>query len=79
MHLMQSRVVAATPSKFSDAFVESIEADGRISVIGFDGSRSVLWHHSRLADEVAVGEPVALHTVYHVLAIGSRRLNVAIS
>jgi hypothetical protein len=78
LHLIQSRLAAATPAEWADAIVESTHADGTIVVRTLsDQAPIAVWSGSGAASEVAAGSPVALHRRYAVLAIGSRRFNVA--
>lgn len=75
MHLIQSRLVAATPAEWVDAIVAATGADGSVSLRTVaDGSLVVAWNGAGAA--AAVGAPVAVHERYHVLAVGGRRFNV---
>lgn len=78
LHLIQARLVSATPSEWRDAIVESSDAaTGDIVVRTIDGGPAVsLWNGAGAADAVSPGTPVALHGRYHVLAIGPARFNV---
>jgi hypothetical protein len=38
-----------------------------------------VWHHADTNSTTHVGDPVALHSVYHVLAVGPSWLNVAVT
>ena len=82
---LQERVIAATPSKWRDALVRTASADGWIAVdlidAPSDGSAQTiwLWNHTDRAATLPAGSPVAVHTVYHALAIGSDRINVLIA
>jgi hypothetical protein len=74
---IQLRVASATPSKWVDATVHAVHADGRaVLAPTFGGADVTVWNHAGLAHVLAVGDPVALHSVYNVLAVGARRLNV---
>jgi hypothetical protein len=79
LSFMRHRLAAATPSKWVDAIVSEVVSDGRIRVttVG-DRGEVVLWHHADLTSILEIGEPVALHSVYQVLAAGSNWVNVAI-
>lgn len=77
---IQLRVASATPSKWVDATVHSVLSDGRVVLSpAFGGTDVTVWNHAGLAQVLAVGDPVALHSVYNVLAVGRRRLNVVTS
>ncbi len=79
LHLLQQRVAAATGSKWRDAVIESVSADGWIGLVALDDDQRVrVWHHSQLGSSLSVGDPVALHSLYHVLAVGSTWLNVLV-
>jgi hypothetical protein len=78
--LIQHRVAAATASKWRDAIVEDIAADGWIQLITLDdNSRVSAWHHADLTQAISVGHPVAIHSLYHVLAVGRSWLNVDVT
>lgn len=70
---LQERLAAAAKYGWRDGFVESVR-DGWISVRDFEGGRIRVWSHA--GDAVQPGEPVSVHTVYDVLAVGQFRLNV---
>jgi len=75
--VMQARLAAATPSKWADAVVTSVSAAGWIEVaLIADDSTALLWNHSDLSASIAVGDPVAVHAVYDVLAAGGAKHNV---
>jgi hypothetical protein len=73
LSFLQERLASAASYGWRDGVVESVR-DGWISVRDLDGARARVWSH--VGDAVAAGEPVSLHTVYDVLAIGAFRLNV---
>lgn len=78
LHLIQSRLAAATPSDWADAIVEEADAaSGTLIVRTLDGDAHTLWSAAGAALEVEPGSPVALHRRYHVLAVGRTRFNVA--
>jgi hypothetical protein len=52
-------------------------ADGFVELLDLDGGVHRVWHHGALTGQVAVGDPVALHGVYGVLARGDDRFSVA--
>ena len=78
LHLIQSRLAAATPSAWADAIVESADAaTGVIVVRTFaDATPVALWSAAGAAAQLSPGSPVALHERYHVLAVGRERFNV---
>lgn len=77
MHLLQRRIVAATPSRWIDAIAVAVDADGWLELRDLQGrALTRVWHHAPLASIVAPGEPVALHDGYHVLSAAGRWLNV---
>lgn len=78
VHLIQRRLVAATPAEWIDAIVVAVDpARGRLTVSGaLDDRPRTLWSAAGAADAVSPGEPVALHARYHVLALGPQRFNV---
>jgi hypothetical protein len=102
---LQERVIAATPSKWRDAIVRSVSAEGWIAVDLIDppadcaaqpdpaqpvsaqpvttqheGTRTLwLWNHTDRVATLPVGTPVAVHAIYHALAIGTNRVNVLIA
>ena len=78
LHLIQTRLAAATPSDWSDAIVESADvAGGEITLRTLDGQTARVWNATGAAGAVAPGEPVSLHARYDVLAVGGQRFNVA--
>ena len=78
LSFMQRRLASSTPSKWRDALVNHVTADGRISLTTVhDGSVVTLWHHAAAGELLRQGDPVAVHSIYHVLSVGSTWLNVA--
>jgi hypothetical protein len=73
LSFLQERLATAAKYGWRDGFVESVR-DGWISVRDFEGGRVRVWSHA--GDAVEPGEPVSVHDVYDVLAIGAFRLNV---
>ncbi|MET0725320.1 MAG: hypothetical protein ABWY36_03145 [Leifsonia sp.] len=77
---IRSRAASATPSKWRDAFIGHVDTDGWIALDLFEsGERVWAWHHADLSASVEVGQPVALHGVYNVLAIGRERASVLVT
>ena len=79
LHLIQSRLAAATPSDWADAIVESVDAGTGAIVVRTlsDAAPIPLWSGAGAAIVLTPGAPVALHERYHVLAVGRERFNVA--
>ena len=78
LHAMQHRLASTTTSKWIHAFVIGVDAEGfaTLAELGGDAIRRV-WHHGAFDGALRVGEPVALHDVYGVLARGKERFSVA--
>jgi hypothetical protein len=82
---LQERVIAATPSKWRDGIVRSVSAEGWIAVdlldAPADGSAQTLWlwNHTNRVATLPTGSPVAVHAIYHALAIGPNRVNVLVA
>jgi hypothetical protein len=80
VHVLQLRLAAATTSKWLDAIVTSVHADGWIELAPLGGgSARRVWNHEDLTRTLSAGDPVALHTLYNVLTAGRRRVNVLVS
>ncbi|GAA4485496.1 hypothetical protein GCM10023171_19950 [Microbacterium panaciterrae] len=78
LHLIQSRLAAATTAGWADAIVTATDAAaGEIRLVTLDGDALTLWNAGGAALEVEPGQPVAVHTRWDVLAIGALRYNVA--
>ena len=76
--LLQQRIAAATPSKWRDGIVSSVSG-GWIGVAFVDsGEAAWVWSHN-VPDGLAVGQPVALHSLYSTLALGSERVSVLVA
>lgn len=81
---LQNRVTAATPSKWRDGFVSHLGTDGWIGVelLGAENQNVEtlwLWNHRDLGSALSIGEPVAVHALYHALAVGQERFNVLVT
>lgn len=84
---IQARVVAATPSKWRDGIVRQVSRDGWIAVALLDDAAQVdapeatvwLWNHADRVNALPVGTPVAVHSIYHALAIGREHVNVLVA
>ncbi|WP_173922266.1 hypothetical protein [Agromyces sp. Marseille-P2726] len=78
LHAMQERLALATPSRWVDAIVADVDDEGYATLIRFDGGDPHrVWHHDAFDGALRPGEPVALHAVYGVLALGGGRWSVA--
>lgn len=77
VHPMQARIAAATPGAWIDAIVVAATPDGWITAVAVvDGRRLRAWSHEGAA--IAVGEPVAVHELAELLAVGGRRASVVL-
>jgi len=77
VHLIQSRLVSATPGEWVDAIVTTTDAaHGEILVHTLDGRALSLWNGSGAAAVLESGAPVAFHERYHTLSVGGRLFNV---
>ncbi|TFB54767.1 hypothetical protein [Cryobacterium tagatosivorans] len=80
LHALQERVTAATPSKWRDGFISHVSAGGWIGVDLLEtGETAWLWNHADLTASVTLGQPVAVHALYHALAVGRDRINVLVA
>jgi hypothetical protein len=78
LHAMQERLAATTASKWVDAIVIAADGDGFATLADIERDTvHRVWHHDAFEGALAVGEPVALHAVYGVLARGTERFSVA--
>jgi hypothetical protein len=74
--LLRERLAAATPRKWVDAVVMCASTDGWIDIVTLDGRSVSVWSDG---EAPAIGEPVALHSVYDVLAYGEQRQSVLVA
>jgi hypothetical protein len=77
LHPMQERLSRIAASRWLDAVVAVVHGDGFVDLVDLDGGAHRVWHHETLQGRLAVGDPVALHDVYDVLARGDDRFSVA--
>lgn len=78
LHAMQLRLSTATPSKWVDAIVTAVDGDGFATLAAIDGGGTRrVWHHDAFAGTLRLGDPVAVHALYGVLAAGGQRFSVA--
>jgi hypothetical protein len=79
LSFMQRRLASVTSTKWHDAIVDEVSDGGQIRLTTIANNEQILlWHHSHVGHAVKVGDPVALHEIYHVLAVGSTWFNVSI-
>lgn len=77
LSLIQQRLASATPGKWADAVVVAVSAAGWIEVaVLADDSTLMLWNHGDHTGALRIGDPVAVHSVYDVLAVGGAKYNV---
>lgn len=76
VHLIQARLVSATPGEWLDAIVARVDAtDGTIDVRTLDGRALTLWNGAGAAHQLEPGTPIGFHERYHVLSLGGRLFN----
>jgi len=75
VHLIQARLVSATPAEWVDVLVGERHDDGTVIVHTLEGERIELWNGAGASDAVQPGAPVAFHPRYHVLSVGTRQFN----
>lgn len=76
VHLIQSRLVSATPGEWLDVIVTTVDAtEGSILVHTLDGEPVALWNGAGAATQLEPGTPVAYHPRYHVLSVSGRLFN----
>jgi hypothetical protein len=82
---LQERVAGATPSKWRDGLVSHVSSGGWIGIDVLeprdpDRNETVwVWSHTDLTASVWRGLPVAVHVLYHTLAVGRERFNVLVA
>ncbi|HEV7567110.1 MAG TPA: hypothetical protein VGO31_14260 [Microbacteriaceae bacterium] len=90
LNFIQLRIASATRSRWTDAIVHETTDNGWIALapLASDAARDTadsdtagtdiiwVWHHADLTNTIRVGDPVALHDLYNVLAAGRGRFNV---
>lgn len=76
VHLIQQRLVSATPAEWVDALVGSVGDEGTVVLHTLDGDIVSLWNGAGATDAVEPGTPVAFHPRYHALSVGGRLFNV---
>jgi hypothetical protein len=77
MTLLRLRLATATPRGWADAVCTEVGAGWVQLRLWETGEERWVWHHTSLALTLTVGDPVALHEAYSVLAVGRDRVNVA--
>lgn len=79
VHLIQSRLVSATPGEWLDGLVTTADAaDGSVLVHTLDGRALSLWNGAGAAVALEPGTPVAFHERYHALNVGGRLYNALV-
>lgn len=78
LHLIQSRLAAATPSDWVDAIVEHVDPSSGVILLRdlADAEPIALWSGAGAALVLTPGAPVSVHERYHVLAVGRERFNI---
>jgi hypothetical protein len=80
MLALQERVAAATPRKWRDHVVVSASSNGWLELAPIEHGDTVwVWNHADLSERIEPGSPVALHELYHALALGTERINVLVA
>jgi hypothetical protein len=74
---MRLRLATATRSGWRDAVVTGVHEDGRIDLAYWHGGAGRVWQHEDLRGALALGDVVAVHPAYGVLAAGTDRWSVA--
>jgi len=74
VHLIQARLVSATPTEWVDAIVTRVDDEGLVELATLDGEIVELWNGAGAAD-TPTGTPVAFHPRYHALHAGGRLFN----
>lgn len=77
VHLIQARLVSATPGEWVDATVTTRDAaTGDLLLHTLDGRSVALWNGAGAAARLEPGAPVAYHPRYHVLSLGGHLFNI---
>lgn len=79
LHPIARRAALATPSHWVDTLVVAAHQDGLVELADLDGGIVRCWHFDDLSEVLQAGAPVAVHTLYGVLAVGDELLNVSIA
>ena len=79
LHPIARQAAIATPSHWEDAFVVSASEDGWIELADLDGRAIRCWHFDDLRSVLTPGSPVAVHSLYGVLAVDDELLNVSVT
>ena len=77
LHTMQLRLAAATPSRWLDAIVVAVDEAGFATLATLDGELRRVWHHDGFGGALAASDPVAVHGVYAVVAVGAAQFSIA--
>lgn len=77
LHPIQRQAALATPSRWRDAIVTAVAADGRIELLDLaTDAATQVWHYADLSASVTPGEPVTINAHYGVLALGRNYISV---
>ncbi|MFT4305631.1 MAG: hypothetical protein QM604_01925, partial [Microbacterium sp.] len=76
LHVVQARLAASTPAEWRDALVVAVDDETVTLRWVSSGAQTTFANAAGATDVVGVGEPVAVHDRYRVLAVGRRRFNV---
>lgn len=77
LHPIRLAAAKATGSKWRDGFVTAVSPLGDFEVTGLDGEKRTYWAAALDLGTQDLGTPVAINTVYDVLAIAGGFLSVA--
>lgn len=76
VHLIQARLVSATPAEWVDVIVTDVDrAQDRVRLHTLEGESLSVWNGAGLTDAVEPGTPVAYHPRYHAVSVGQRLFN----
>jgi hypothetical protein len=80
LHPIQRQAALATASKWRDAIVVGVTAEGWIELLDLatDASAQV-WHYRDLTASITPGEPVSINAHYGVLALGGNHISVRLA
>ncbi|HEV7956288.1 MAG TPA: hypothetical protein VGP10_03915 [Marisediminicola sp.] len=77
LHPIQRQAALATTSKWRDATVVEVTAEGWIELLDLaTDARARVWHYSDLTASITPGEPVSINAHYGVLAFGHHYISV---
>ncbi|WP_168626393.1 MULTISPECIES: hypothetical protein [unclassified Cryobacterium] len=76
IHAIHWSAAHRSPEFLQDAIVRAVEG-GRVDVEYLDGRSETYWNHHDLAAALSPGDPVSIHSRFHLLIVGMRSFNVA--